>query len=425
MINNGALLAAIFIWVSFIVFTHSLRKKDDFSKKLRYFTLGYLSLLCLFGAFTFINYNFEYIFIALVLGYLALAAKYCFKLNESAALYVSIWSLISTQFIYQLWILKKIYIEYKMFEWFDLPLGLLLWFILIFFIIWNTIAKTMPSNGEYHIGPRQLISAIILFIMFELFYTSMVNSELTVSEPLLIPGLLAQVYGLITLYFQTELFKKSIIEQELKTMNLLWENQKIQYNLRKENIELINQKCHDIKHQIAAVKTIAKSENIDKYLNEIGSAALIYDSLVQTGNEVLDTILSEKSLYCEANGIHINNVVDGKKLDFIDPIDLYTILGNAIDNAIDCVKKIENPDLRLIDIAIYSKEQFLVMTITNPITEFIEFENGIPVSSKPVNGYHGYGVKSIKHYVEKYDGNISISVQNNCFILKMLLPIRK
>ena len=60
---------------------------------------------------------------------------------------------------------------------------------------------------------------------------------------------------------------------------------------------------------------------------------------MRTGNEILDTILTEKSLICENSGIHINCVADGSLLAFMNPVDLYTLFGNALDNAIEAGEK--------------------------------------------------------------------------------------
>lgn len=416
-------ITAFFLWVTFLVFTHSLKRKKDFLVKVILFTVGFFFqwLVMLVWGNTFSSIKIFYAIWMLV--YLSITAFTCYEINRGSALYVSIWSLISSQFIFQIWLLCRTYFDIESIQWIYTPVVLCFWYILILFVFLKTITETMPQNGKYRIGPRQLISAIALMLIFELIYVLIVYSELIYSRIFLFPGILSQIYGIFTLYIQTELFKKSAVEQELSSISMLWEQQKQQYDLKKENIDLINQKCHDIKHQISIMRKMANNEGLKKYLIEMEKSVLIYESIVRTGNEVLDIILTEKSLYCEANGIQIHNVVDGRRMDFFDPIDLFTILGNAIDNAIESVKNIENPDLRLIDLAIYRKDQFLMITISNPILEEVTFEEGIPVSTKSQNGFHGYGIRSIKHYISKYNGHMNISVENGCFILKMLIPI--
>ena len=140
----------------------------------------------------------------------------------------------------------------------------------------------------------------------------------------------------------------------------------------------------------------------EKNLKELEQSIRIYDSIVKTGNEILDTLLSEKSLICEARDITMHCVIDGKKLFFMDSIDIYALFGNAIDNAIECVEKFSEKEMRFIDICVAEK----------------------PKTTKKNKQYHGIGLKSIRHIAEKYGGDISVSTEMNCFNLEVLLPVK-
>lgn len=206
-------------------------------------------------------------------------------------------------------------------------------------------------------------------------------------------------------------------------MNMLMKQQEEQYEITRDNIDMINQKCHDLKHQVRALRGLADDESKERYLKELEQSVEIYGAIVKTGNDVLDTILTEKSLSCQAKGIKINCIADGSKLEFVDPVDLYGILGNAVDNAMEAVEKISDARMRLIDIAIFTRDRFLVINITNPMTGQVKLKNGLPVSTKPHNGYHGYGLRSIRHSLGRYDGTMSVNVSDHTFELKMLLPL--
>lgn len=233
---------------------------------------------------------------------------------------------------------------------------------------------------------------------------------------------MSQLLLVLVLYLQSELFKKSAMRQELEVMNLLWKKEQEQYQLSKENIALINQKCHDLKHQIRAIR-IASKEEVDKYLEEMEDTIRIYEAIVKTGNEVLDTILTEKSLYCKDRGITVSCVADGSQMDFIHTVDLYAILGNALDNAIEAVEKFKHKEKRQIDVMIYRQQSFLVMNIVNPMKDELVFEEELPVSTKGDNCYHGFGLRSMKYLVKKYDGYLTVSKEDGCFSLKILIPI--
>jgi Tfp pilus assembly protein PilN len=302
----------------------------------------------------------------------------------------------------------------------------ILYVISICIIIGFTLARFMPIEGEYRIGPRQFISSVLLLIIFEVLdYVMRVNDYTSNSLQIAVLIVGAQLYCVTVLYLQEALFVKSSIRNELDTINYLWKRQKEQYDLAKENIQIINQKCHDLKHQIAAFRHMSKEDEKNDFLDEIEKSVDIYDSIIYTQNEALDVILTEKSLYCQKNSIHINCVADGSQMGFIAPVDLYTILGNALDNAIESVIKIKNKDKRFIDVLIHVKQKFLVINIINPFEDNLHFKSGLPISTKPNNGYHGYGLKSIRHTISKYHGYMIIDEKDSCFTLSILIPLPK
>lgn len=351
--------------------------------------------------------------------------KMAWKAETSMTIYLGIWSILSYLLVYELWRLLC-------FEWLvDYRLGWeTLWGLRLLLAVgstlplWLTARRWLPVYISGHVGPRQTLSAIFLYGIFAVLMSLFYRQE--VSVPQGIDGILvfmSQIYTLTVLYLQTALFRKSAVQQELDTMNLLWHQQKAQYQVAKETIDLINRKCHDLKHQVAAMRTMESSERREQYLREIEDSVHIYDCIVKTGNETLDTVLTEKSLLCEAGEITIHCVADGAQMDFLDPVDLYTILGNALDNAMEAVKAFEEREMRIIDVLIHVRQRFLVIAVTNPLKEPLTFREGLPVSQKPQNGYHGYGMRSIRHTVHKYGGEMVVKAENGCFSLRLMIPL--
>ena len=283
-----------------------------------------------------------------------------------------------------------------------------------------TLARWMPEKGQYQIGPRQMVSAWVFCIMSEnLFIYAKVDPGAALFNIVL------QFYCITLLYLQSALFKKSSMRRELETIQLLWHQQKGQYQLSKETIELINHKCHDLKHQVQAIRAVKDEKERETYLEKIEKSVQIYSAIVRTGNEILDTILTEKSLICENSGIHINCVADGSLLAFMNPVDLYTLFGNALDNAIEAVRKLESKEKRVIDIMLYERQSFLMLQIVNPMCGEVKFEDGLPLTTKAKNGYHGYGMKSMLHTIQKYEGHLTTEVKNGCFYFNVMLPLER
>lgn len=348
----------------------------------------------------------------------------CADISWMGALYSTVWALM----LYHL--LDEISLFLFLKGWYFVFEGIkdyvwaesILIYALGYFMTEVTVARWMPDQKQYLPGPRQTISALLLIILSEYlhgqFLVQIVENQIHLFILLILQG-----YCITILYLQVALFRKSEMKQEIQILNRLWHQQKEQYNLAKENISLINQKCHDMKYQIAALHHMKDGEKRGKYLEEIEKSIRIYEAIVQTGNEALDTILTEKSLYCEANHIDIHCVADGTLLNFMHPVDLYTIFGNALDNAIEGVQKFENIEKRLIDVIVCSKQHFLTINILNPIENTLEFEGDIPVTTKGSKENHGYGIKSIHHTVEKYNGHVSLKTENGFFSLVILIPI--
>ena len=90
------------------------------------------------------------------------------------------------------------------------------------------------------------------------------------------------------------------------------------------------------------------SEEKAHYLDAMEQEIRSYEAQNKTGNEVLDTILTSKSLYCQQHGITLTCVADGAALDFMDTMDLCSLFGNALDNAIESVEKLPDSEQRLI-----------------------------------------------------------------------------
>ena len=394
------------LWISCLVFLLPLRRKTHF--KVRLILSGAVCVLILSGVYYLIENLTDWSYwgqvpLLFITYFSAVLIFYsCVKGKGFGLWYCGVWGTMTF-----LLVLETSYVLCS-------PLlgDLGNWLLKILFsvavnvAIGLTLARWMPEKGQYQIGPRQMVSAWVFCIMSEnLFIYAKVDPGAALFNIVL------QFYCITLLYLQSALFKKSSMRKELETIQLLWHQQKGQYQLSKETIELINHKCHDLKHQVQAIRAVKDEKERETYLEKIEKSVQIYSAIVRTGNEILDTILTEKSLICENSGIHINCVADGSLLAFMNPVDLYTLFGNALDNAIEAVRKLESKEKRVIDIMLYERQSFLMLQIVNPMCGEVKFEDGLPLTTKAKNGYHGYGMKSMLHTIQKYEGRLTTEVK--------------
>ena len=206
-------------------------------------------------------------------------------------------------------------------------------------------------------------------------------------------------------------------KRELDLITELNDREYRYYNKLKENMDLIEIKCHDIKHYIAAAGSGARLD-----LSELSDQVNIYDNTIKTGNEILDTLIAERSLYCRENGITLAVMADASGMDFISKADMCALFGNIIENAIEAADKVSDPEKRTVSLNIRHVAGQISICEENYFSEELIIENGMPVSQKKQKGFHGFGIKSIKFITEKYGGVFSYKAEGGLFRLSILFP---
>ena len=410
--------------VSGIVFTYPMERLENFKRKLGLF----FGIAVIFGCFVFVIPDKNRIFvesICMLVGCMSMIVMLHtgWDVSWTVAIYNMIWGVSIWQVVIEgtsmLILLRRMYRPEAWVE----QLIIIGFYVLTYLLCALTIAKWMPKGRKLRLGPRQMSLSLLLFAIINI-----LSFHESIGGVTTLPHewgyyYLMQMICIVVLYLEGELFKKSQLMQEKELLDFLYKTQQEQYKISKENIAMINQKCHDLKHQLRALRN-ADQEQLNHYLGEIEESVEIYEAIVKTGNDVFDTILTEKSLYCKKHGIQVTCVADGSQLGFFDTIDLYAILGNAMDNAIEAVEKFNEKEKRQIDVMIYRQHNFLVMNIINPLPEKLVYEDGLPLTRKADKFYHGFGLRSIRQILKKYDGFLNVSEEDGCFSLKMLIPIQ-
>lgn len=237
-------------------------------------------------------------------------------------------------------------------------------------------------------------------------------------------GIYALLCCIYLLVMQLKQQEQLSLQQELGLQQQLWLRHKAQLEMARENIDIINRKCHDLKHQVAALKHIHDPQQRGQVIDSLQESVMIYDAILKTGNEILDTVLTEKSLLCGKNGIMLTCIAEGSLLSFMDAVDLYTLFGNALDNAVEAVLPLPEEE-RMIDLQVRQKAGLILIHITNRFAGSLEVGEDLPRTSKEDNGYHGFGLKSIRAVAEKYAGILSLNTEGSLFTLRITIPLHR
>ncbi len=312
-----------------------------------------------------------------------------------------------------------------------------LWILLMFLAIVETLAfmllltlekKFKEEDRSFNVSQRDLIATVLIVVVI-----FMVSNLSYVNENTPFSGTMdAEIFNVRTLvdfggvallfafHIQiTELHMKFEVGKLQSLLKLQVEN----YELSKKSIEMVNQKYHDLKHHIAVMKSNASDDSSIEYLNKMEKEIKSYEAQNKTGNHVLDTILTVKSLTCQSNNTQLNVIADGHLLAMFDPIDISTLFGNILDNAIESVKIIKEKDQRIIHLSISKQKQFMLIRLENPYTGKIKYKDGLPMTTKKDQSNHGYGLKSVLNTVKKYDGSLTISDDDKWFEVRILIPL--
>ena len=297
-------------------------------------------------------------------------------------------------------------------------------------ILFKILHAHIPKDGKMNISPKELFSALVIaiavFAVSNLSFLT-INTPFSGTYSFEIGNIrtLVDLGGIAILYAHLIQCSELRVRKELEAVQSVLQNQYVQYKQSRESIELINYKYHDLKHQIAVLRSEEDPEKREEFLNRMENEIKQYEAQNKTGNKVLDTVLTTKSLYCTKHGITFTCVADGTLLEFMDVMDICSIFGNALDNAIECELKIPEKEKRLIHVTVSKQKNFLILRFENYYEEELKYKEGSLVTTKKEKEYHGYGLKSIRYTVNKYEGAVTIEAKDNWFELKILIPIKE
>jgi hypothetical protein len=239
---------------------------------------------------------------------------------------------------------------------------------------------------------------------------------------LIIYRLYAVLFELVLLYMIYNQLAKKILEEEQKVLRIINQESEKQYDVQKSLVENINIKSHDLKKQINYLKNNDKSGEYSMFLEELENTADEFFCYIDTKNYALSIVLTEKSTICHQRDIPINIMADAEEIGFMSDIDIYTLFANILDNCIEASEKIP-PEKRGIYLAVKKQEMMLSIHVENYYSGDVDVLGDDFLTNKKDVNEHGFGVKSIRKMVEKYDGNVVFTYGEELFVVNILIPI--
>ncbi len=233
------------------------------------------------------------------------------------------------------------------------------------------------------------------------------------------------VVALLIITFYNDYVKQYESMAEKKVLEEQGYAYKQQVKLIVENEQAIRRVKHDMRNHVFMIKRMLQIGSYDKlesYIDKIEESSLINADYSQdTGNFEFDAILASKISSMQSEGICVEKKILIPEGLPVEGFDISVIVGNLLDNAIRAVQNLPQESKWIKFFAVYNRN-VLNIIVSNPYEGTIRFNrNNMPETTKQDKNMHGIGLNSVKSAVEKYNGTLEITAENNIFNVDIVL----
>ena len=174
---------------------------------------------------------------------------------------------------------------------------------------------------------------------------------------------------------------------------------------------------HDLHNHIEAIYQCllqGETEEAARYCEDLRAPVREISQTVWTGDKALDYLISSKLALAEQERIKTKVNIEYPHNTNIRSVDLTTILGNLLDNALEAVQTAPN-DLRFLNLTIRRINAMLIIKVENGYGNAPKREGGKLLTLKTDKAFHGWGLKSVQTAADRYDGTISTNDKDGIF----------
>ena len=274
---------------------------------------------------------------------------------------------------------------------------------------------TGMTEGKGDTRSKAIFSAIVLLFSLAMSWIPQ-DMETQPLSTILIDNLLSIVMMGMIYIIQFSVMERARMNSHLDTLRELMYQQRSQYDTSRDTAELINEKYHDLKKLLTGFQNVVPQNQLDRLRDSIAR----YDMQMHTGNSVLDVVLTERMDMCMSRGIELTCNLNNTDFSFVEELDLYALINNALSNAVNAVMQIPEDGARYIVLTARDKGGMVTIHVENPCAGEVRFADGLPQTDGDP-AWHGFGMKSMQRTAEKYGGVLSARQENGCFCLDILL----
>ena len=228
------------------------------------------------------------------------------------------------------------------------------------------------------------------------------------------------IFLIVFLYSKNTMFLREQ-EQKDKMQIAQLQQQFAYYQEKLKDEEKVRSVYHDMKNHLLVLESSQGTEATRQMAQELRSQIADYENYIHTGNDFLDIIIRDKAEKAREKHIDFSAFIDFGGIDFIEPLDISTLFGNGIDNAIEACEKLPD-EQRVILVKAGQVQNFVSILIENNCADEIHADGHTTKADKFL---HGFGISNMKKAAEKYGGTCTTTQANGKFTLKILLSAAK
>ncbi len=294
--------------------------------------------------------------------------------------------------------------------------------VVVIFLYYIAVRGFMKKRSAIH-SKKQSVTYIVIFlcsfinmiVIMQGLSHDLDNGILAVNMCCIV---LADLYSL---YFIRVTDEKKVYDIKVRTLE---QQAKLQYEYYLQQEQKYNQTIqilHDVNRHIQSIKelcVLGNTEETKKYAEQIGGILKPLIPTKYTGNAILDILLSDKIRQTEDKGMNFSVDLGGISFDFMEAIDITTIFGNLLDNALEACEAIQNKPDKGIALTAKKFQEIVSVTVENDCNP-IKWRADMPISEKGEN--RGIGLLNVRKSIDKYDGNLKLRENEGKFIAEFFL----
>lgn len=240
-----------------------------------------------------------------------------------------------------------------------------------------------------------------------------ISSDNAIVYPLCVVAIIASLGGVTLVAYMSRSEQTAREAQRLLQQHAYYEEK-----LKEE--ERVRSVYHDMKNHLLVLEHADAGARAKEAAGKLQEQLAAYEDYVHTGNGILDIILKEKAADAREKQIDFSAAADLHGMDFLEPLDISTIFGNGLDNAIEASEKLPEGQ-RVILVKAGRVQDFLSILIENTCPADRETKKGR--TSKKDDFFHGFGISNMQKAAGKYGGHLNAGCAEGRFSLKILIPI--